>query len=232
MTFFFMVIIIYRPEQQLPAPAELPILPAAASSTDTSELLRPHGQQWCCDGEIIQDATSSYRSRSKLLWQNNDLTQTRTEFDYFALFFPCQIIADIVRLTNLELGRRLKDATLTAAEFWKYLGIRLAMNQSGSHLSIAEYWKVTLDEGAWGHPPDFGSTFNMSRHRFEDITSCLRLDTFDIGVLDQVTDIFRLITLLLLTLVYAPCRIHGCLLGALLTPSIVDVKQCFDQARR
>ena len=65
---------------------------------------------------------------------------------------------------------------LTKGEFFKYLGLRLAMACEPKRGAIPVYWDEGLQPGTIYSGGSFGERFGMSSYRFENITQCLSLE--------------------------------------------------------
>ena len=76
---------------------------------------------------------------------------------------------------------------LTQGEFFKWLGIQLAMCVEPRRGPIEVYWAKRSHEGSSSLPANYGERFGMSRHRFQEITSALRFtDTSTAANLNEV----------------------------------------------
>jgi hypothetical protein len=161
---------------------------AAVAATDK---LHVHGVSWRDGGEVSQDVVTSTRE-TRLKWPQHLLDQAdgqggKKELHYFLLMFPLELVPQTVCLTNDELRRKHHSGGFDEFEFWKYLGLRLAMTISGVVAPVKWFWEVAEDPETFFRPMNFGGRFGMARHRFEEISECLRFDTFESGLLDQVS---------------------------------------------
>jgi hypothetical protein len=165
----------------------LPRDPHILNSNEVDPLLSPHGHSWTNNGEVSFDVTTKYHDRAKIIWKGpRKYLSDRSEADYLKLMFPIKLVHVAVELTNEEFIRRGMLSNFTEEEFWRYLGIRLAMTVAGDNKTIPEYWNETEDLESFDPPLCFGRRFDMTRHRFENITAALRFARFDTGVLDEV----------------------------------------------
>ena len=81
---------------------------------------------------------------------------------------------DILGHTNAILAEE-KKSPVSKGELLKFLGLRLAMAADSKRGGVPTYFQQTQEEGTIYTPPDYGNRFHMSRHRFQDISSSLRL---------------------------------------------------------
>ena len=164
-----------------------PITANLSSQDDDSSIITAHEQLWRRNGEVMFDVMTKYQQKAHLLWPDDvSHISSRKVLDYFELMFPLEIVSDALTHTNGELARRGKPEDFTVQDFWTYLGIRLAITVVGGNKPIPEYWRDKEESHIFDPAYDFGSRFNMRRHRFEEISSCLRFASFDTGVLDEV----------------------------------------------
>lgn len=157
-------------------------------------LLVPNGHQWRVDGEVSVDVGLLNR-RTRLIWPGNanllgDPLPVREELDYFRLLYPMQLNQSTIQQTNAVLVRAGR-AVMNESELLKYYGIRLNMTLDRKRLDIREYWEETEREGSTFPPPDYGK-FNMTRHRFQYISSALRFSNYDEGLVNEVRTLFRI----------------------------------------
>jgi len=90
------------------------------------------------------------------------------------LLFPCDVLPDLIKFTNENLTKN-GGAISTKGELIRWLGIRLAMAVQSRRGDTADYWQKTQQPGYVSVPPNFGKLTNMSRHRFQLLTSCLAM---------------------------------------------------------
>jgi hypothetical protein len=98
-----------------------------------------------------------------------------TIFDCFRLFFPEQYLNTIIDLTNVNIRADVlrSGGDTNRGEFFKYIGIRLAMALDPIGRSYEDYWQTSdaADEGAKTTqlPRNYGNRFKMSKNRFKCI---------------------------------------------------------------
>ena len=100
--------------------------------------------------------------------------------------WPTNTIEEMLHETNKRLGDKRK--TLTKGEFFKWLGIRLAMACEPRRGPIDVYWKEEYEVGSVFSPPCYNSRFNMTRHRFQEITQYLTFTNID-GTFSSLNDV-------------------------------------------
>jgi hypothetical protein len=66
-----------------------------------------------------------------------------------------------------------KQTVLTEGEFFKWLGIRLAMTLQPRRGPMSVYWESKQREGCVEGPLDFGNRYKMTFNRFENILNAL-----------------------------------------------------------
>lgn len=127
--------------------------------------------------------------RTRFIWPGDanllgDLLAVRTKLDYFRLLYPIQINHSTLQHTNVVVvraGRRELDES----ELLKYYGIRLNMTLDRKRLDIREYWEEAVREGSTFQLPEYVK-FGKTRHRFQYISSALRLSEYDEGLVSEV----------------------------------------------
>ena len=72
-----------------------------------------------------------------------------------------------------------KKAPIDKAEWFKYLGIRLAMSCEPSRGPVPTFWDSSIDPESVYTAKNFGPRFKMTRHRFEDINSAMCFGPMD-----------------------------------------------------
>ena len=90
----------------------------------------------------------------------------------FLSIYPVRGIGKTLEYTNVNMLTH-SYIPLTKGEFFKYLGLRLAMACEPKRGAIPVYWDEGLQPGTIYSGASFGERFGMSRHRFENITQCL-----------------------------------------------------------
>lgn len=95
------------------------------------------------------------------------------ELLFFRSMFPLESLQRILEATNKQLG---EGAALDEQEFWRFLGLLLAMTVAPRG-KREDFWDATSEDAELFPPSLFSSI--MSHHRFEEILSSLRLDMYD-----------------------------------------------------
>lgn len=143
--------------------------------------LCPNGREWISKGPThttIKSDTINDKLSTSLRWSlvlngysEGDRLPQRSFADYFKLAFPMQIVPTIISRTSAELKLQ-HEKPITEEEFFRYLGMRLIIARINLS-NINEYWKVESGEHDIHAPYAFGTTYGISKHRFEKIESCL-----------------------------------------------------------
>ena len=97
--------------------------------------LRPHGQVWADEGEILVDPTvnnGQYNLPIRINWGSIAQLQDQTQMDpiqYFYLLFPMSFLRErCLVLTNLNL-ERVHKASTTIGEILRFFGITFDQDQ-------------------------------------------------------------------------------------------------------
>lgn len=109
-----------------------------------------------------------------------------TPFSYFGLLWPKEILDLILKHTNNNLKEK-KYGELDKAELTRYLGIRLYMAVYPIRGSVEDYWRQKSSKESLEPFHDVGTRCQMSRHRFQNITSCLAVGSGEDVGNEQVT---------------------------------------------
>lgn len=109
-----------------------------------------------------------------------------TPFNYFGLLWPKEILDLILEHTNHNLKEK-KLGELDKAELTRYLGIRLYMAVYPIRGSVEDYWRQKSAKETLEPFHDIGMRCQMTRHRFQNITSCLAVGSGEEVENDQVT---------------------------------------------
>jgi hypothetical protein len=145
-------------------------------------LLSPHGQVYLDSGEVNIDPSnnSRYTRAFTLNWGTVagvvDTFAVIKEIMYFYLLFPMIFLRQsIVVHTSNTLVSKGKRAT-TLGEMLKFFGITLSMSLEPCRGGVEAYWDDGLNlDGTIYQKRDYKNRFGMSRHRFQDLRSCLSL---------------------------------------------------------
>jgi Transposase IS4 len=149
-----------------------------------------HGQAWYDEGEVGVDVGISHR-RTRLLWPGNPNDPhghqpLRPMLEYFKLMYPMILNQSMLEHTNAMLAKTRNSPT-NIKEMFKYFGMRLNMTLDRTCVNIPDYWMTEETEGSTFVPPNYGR-FVMTRHRFQTLSRCMRFDTFDEGVVNEVRE--------------------------------------------
>lgn len=144
-------------------------------SSIATEVLKPHGQEY----QIIEDlnidpkANLRYSNNARFNFPAGEGFEEYKDIDrpiaeYFYLLFPMPIINQIIRLTNLEIrSTEYPDylrVDLTKGEFFKWIGIKLAMVLTPLRGGIDAYFAVESEPGTVYEPGNYGKRFGMSKN--------------------------------------------------------------------
>ena len=90
----------------------------------------------------------------------------------FLRMFPMPHVCEIIELSNIQLKKRGYDE-LTVAEFFKYIGLRLAMTLEPAG-NLYEYWRTERIPGGVVQPKRYNDRFNITRRRFiDELEQCI-----------------------------------------------------------
>jgi len=98
------------------------------------------------------------------------------EVDYFYLLFPMGFLRNaIVLYTSDNLVVKGKQGT-TIGEMIKFFGITLSMSLEPCRGGVEAFWDEGLDlNGTIYQKKQYKTRFGMTRHRFQDLRSCLAM---------------------------------------------------------
>jgi hypothetical protein len=146
----------------------------SADAVNGDSMLNPNDREWKhLENLLIDPAANIFTRNAHLKWP--DLLAhkpEKTELEYFSLMFPTHSLRTMLHHTNFELLRRNKPE-LSHGEYFVALGGRLMMVCESRRGPLEEYWNTGCEEGSVYTGADFGTRLGMSRHRFQDIFSCL-----------------------------------------------------------
>ncbi len=138
-----------------------------------------NNQTWIDDGEVLVDSANHFYFRSMIRPMRDTSIEVRSELEYFNLMFPTQMWPQIVEKTNHRICMLKSTSEVSWEDLLKYLGIRLVMAVEGRHRRISSYWSTEKEEDSVFEPPRYGERFQMSRDRFQAISTAFRLDDFE-----------------------------------------------------
>lgn len=142
------------------------------------DLLFVHGRLWFEADPLTVNPYEAdiFRQPARISWPNSfNNNGHKSFFDYFRLVFSMDMIKTAVRGINSKLTKvsNNEKKLISCGEFVRFIGIRLAMTAEPRRGSIDTYWESKQRKGSIYTPADFGNRFGMTRHRFQEITSCL-----------------------------------------------------------
>ena len=86
-------------------------------------------------------------------------------------------VTSIIENTNIALYEKNIATPMTQGEFFRYLGIRLAMSLNPIVGGYRQHWKTSMPKDSVLLAGNYFERFEMSMTRFESITSALRLSS-------------------------------------------------------
>ncbi|KAG7376682.1 hypothetical protein PHYPSEUDO_012920 [Phytophthora pseudosyringae] len=139
------------------------------SDDGDDEIAVAHGRQWVsCDSILVDQAAHIPPRSTRFLWppylQIGDCSLVK----YFYLMYPMSTVNETIRLTNINLGRN-SFRHIGQGDFFRWMGIRLAMAVEPRRGPSRVYWESDQKEGSVNTPANYGDRFQMSRHCFEQI---------------------------------------------------------------
>ncbi|KAL5467723.1 hypothetical protein EMCRGX_G031988 [Ephydatia muelleri] len=148
--------------------------------------LFPHGRQWELLPDLVFDPAvhDKFTQETRIKWNQVEQLksiQDRTEIDYFFHFYPMQTVQQTLNCMGERLARKRYNP-ISKGEFFKWLGIRLAMTIEPRRGGIQAYWKEGEDPHTFSLGASMGSRAKMSRHRFEEIQECLAFCSMHDGI--------------------------------------------------
>ena len=145
-------------------------------------LLSPHGQVYLDSGEVNIDPSNNQRYTRAFTLNWGTIAGVVDTFAvievimYFYLLFPMVFLRHSILVhTSDNLVSKGKRGT-TLGEILKFFGITLAMALEPCRGGVEAYWDEGLNmDGSIYQKKDYKNRFGMTRHRFQDIRSCLSL---------------------------------------------------------
>ncbi len=123
-------------------------------------------------GENNSTVPEIYTNQARFRWPLALQALENNPFKYFLLFWSNNVMNDIVTFTSEHLvssGFR----PLTKGELYKWMGIRVYMAINPIRGDIKKYWNENKESESMYVAHNLKQSTGMSRHRFENITSCL-----------------------------------------------------------
>ena len=146
---------------------------SSESEEEDDGSLELHGVVWEVIDQVVEDRARQDLRKTRIHFPADGLTWAdRNSLDYIKWAFPIQFIPDILAGTNEQLQHQNKPM-LDEAEFWRFLGCLLIMCLFNFR-DIRSWW-TTKPGSSCVQRPNLKTTCGISRHRFGDITQCLRL---------------------------------------------------------
>jgi len=146
------------------------------------DLLTAHEQVWEESEEIGVDEGLTKLETSIKGFENN-LNAVRTPLQCFKFAFPMNRLQTYVEETNAYIStlpaEQRFQSHITAQDLLKYFAIRLYHCLDAPTVAIKDCWAVDPDEYSFERAPNYGSLFNMSRNKFQFITSVFRITRFN-----------------------------------------------------
>ncbi|GMF64912.1 unnamed protein product [Phytophthora lilii] len=139
---------------------------ASSSSSQSGEpeevevdAVTAHGRKWVRRDAVLIDQASHARPRkTHFLWPSQLQLGERTVAKYFYLMYPMQTVNTMLRLTNENLSTH-GHRCIGQGDWFRWIGIRLAMALEPRRGPSRVYWKTTVKEGCVGTAADTESAF-------------------------------------------------------------------------
>ena len=118
-------------------------------ANDNAALLRPHGQVWVNEGDVVLDSSinHAYTLDSQLYLHDAqiDLHEVKA-INYFYTLFPLHFLfGKVIPCTN-EALRNNNKAPTSEAEILRFIGITLVMALEPSRGGVNSYWDANCDD--------------------------------------------------------------------------------------
>ena len=140
-------------------------------------------------GKLNPDGPT-YRGESTILkWNSAGIEfapgDVKRPLDYFRFMFPVNITNRVVAATNVGISI---DEHITACEFWKYIGIRMAfvLQPIPFGIKVGAFGEGII-EGTLFEKGEYGRKYGMSRDRFLFIDANLKFIQFNADEKRQVS---------------------------------------------
>ena len=145
------------------------IIIAYCNRVETEDpLLCPHGQTWKVVERVKIDQAASTKDYCTLFkWSN--VQEEMCELDYFLLMYPRQHLSSLLKYTSERLQAN-SELPLLEGEYFRWIGIRLAMVLESKRGPLNIYWSDIQDPNSVYTPGCYGKRFGMTRKRFQAIS--------------------------------------------------------------
>ena len=136
--------------------------------------LQPHGQLYEDLGEVTIDpsANQTYNLPFRLNWGQLVINayEPIKAIIYFLLLFPMAFLNAVILVETNNNLRANRKAVTSKAELVRFFGLTLSMALDPTRGGIRSYWDDNLNfEETIFQRKSYGSRFEMTRHRFEDL---------------------------------------------------------------
>ncbi|KAJ8535180.1 hypothetical protein ON010_g13558 [Phytophthora cinnamomi] len=122
---------------------------------------------------VLVDPGAHVRPRPAwLLWPQPLTLGDRTLAKYFYLMYPMPTLPSAMSSTNRNLQKK-QCRCINAGDWFKWIGIRLAMAFEPRRGPLPTYWEHRSQDGGVDTAAKFGQWFGMTMHCFEEILSCM-----------------------------------------------------------
>ncbi len=128
---------------------------------------------------VVADQAANCSVRAEILLNETEKYKMESgqmrEIDFYDLMFPADYMQVIIDATNMNLA--LQNAPLTTkGEFYRMLGIRLAIALDMKKGIIGDFWSAVQESGTIYRPPRYYERFGMTKLRWEQLTSLWSLE--------------------------------------------------------
>ncbi|KAF4138211.1 Transposase IS4 [Phytophthora infestans] len=139
-------------------------LPRAENGDDGS--VYAHGRRWIhCDAVYIDPADFVSARKASIHWPSHLLLGERSFASYFYLMSPMGSVQTTIQETNTLLVER-RQGVIGRGEFFRWIGIRLAMTLEPRRGPLTVYWNSSVSEGSVGTVANFGQLYGMTCRTF------------------------------------------------------------------
>jgi hypothetical protein len=136
--------------------------------------LQPHGQLFEDLGEVTIDPSANlkYNSPFRLNWGQLVINfyEPIKAINYFFLLFPMVFLSTVVLVETNNNLREARKGITSKAELIRFFGLTLSMALDPTRGGVRSYWDDNYNlEDTIFQKKSYGSRFEMTRHRFEDL---------------------------------------------------------------
>ena len=167
------------PTTECPQPA-LPPRVSLSPGANTAHNFKVHNTEWTTEAEFDMETNGS---RPTIPWvikdgfcnhhtEGGDTGGQLSRLDYFLMMFPPDALRHIITLTNAQLSKRNLDE-MDVAEFLRWFGVVLLISRC-EFSTRRELW-AARSHSKFLPSVELGRSTGMSRQRYDDIWTCLRL---------------------------------------------------------